>query len=68
MYGEILHMHRAQKLHFILLFFQVEFCADLIFISPSMFAGLFPPSVNVNTFYFETDQFTSLWKSIPIMW
>lgn len=39
MYSEILHMHSAQKLYFIL-FFQVECCADLIFISPSMFAGL----------------------------
>lgn len=36
----MLHVHRAQNLYFILLFFQVEFCSALIFISPSMFAGL----------------------------
>lgn len=47
---------------------QAEFCALFIFISPSMFVGLFPPSVNVNIFYFETDQFTSPWKSLPMMW
>lgn len=66
--SEILHMHGAQKLCFIL-FSKLSF--ELVFflsLHLCLQRCLFPPSVNVNTFYFETDQFTSLWKSIPIMW
>lgn len=66
--SEILHMHGAQKL-FSLLFSELSFVL-VFFLSLHLClqGSLFPPSVNVNTFYFETDQFTSLWKSIPIMW
>lgn len=53
-------LFHSSKLSFaLILFLSLHLCLQ---------GCLFPPSVNVNTCYFETDQLTSLWKSLPMMW